>query len=142
MTGFANISMNGPTNFALNPRGLTTPIRVEPSRIRASQTTGIRERSGVQLLFLQTSTGENYLSQEEERELEGQCGSKATTMRSRLAKEEGGIEVVVEVTAEDTLRVRAKRSNYADGVPLKELCEETICKRLEKALDVWCRETK
>jgi hypothetical protein len=128
-------------NFALNPRGLTTPIRIETSKIKASQTSGIRERSGVQLLFLPTATGKNYLSREEERELDGQRGNKVTAMRSRLAKE-GGIEVVVEVTAEDTLRVRAKRCNYADGVPLKELSEETIRKRLEKALDVWCRETK
>ena len=132
-------------NFALNPRGLTTPIRVEPSKIKASSLTkrqGVRERSGVELLFLPTATGKNYLSREEEREREsdGRSG-KYTISRSRLAKE-GGIEVVVEITSEDSLRVRAKRCNYAVGVPLKELSEETILKRLESAIDVWCKEEK
>jgi hypothetical protein len=126
-------------NFALNPRGLTTPIRVEPSQMKNDGFLR-RERSGVKLLFLPTATGKNYLSREEERETEGRSG-RVTSMRNRLAKE-GGVEVVVEITADDTLRVRAKRCNYADGVPKKELSEQTIRKRLEKALDVWCRETK
>ncbi|CAB9516544.1 expressed unknown protein [Seminavis robusta] len=130
-------------NFALNPRGLTTPIRVEPSKIKASYyDAGIRQRSGVQLLFLPTATGKNYLSREEERERESEGGSKrATISRSKMAKE-GGIEVVVEIIGEDSLRVRAKRCNYADGVPLKELSEETIVKRLESAIEVWCQEDK
>ena len=130
-------------NFALNPRGLTTPIRVEPSKLKVVQNKkreGVRERSGVELLFLPTATGKNYLSREEERERES-SGRSGKVSRSRLAKE-GGIEVVVEITSDDSLRVRAKRCNYADGVPLKELSEETILKRLESAIDVWCKEEK
>jgi len=129
-------------NFALNPRGLTTPIRVEPSKIKPSSLTervGVRERSGVQLLFLPTATGKNYLSKEEERKRET-VGMATKIPRNKMAKE-GGIEVVVEITDEDQLRIRAKRVNYAVGVPLKELSEETILKRLEKAIDVWCKES-
>ena len=71
-------------NLALNPRGLTTPIRVEPSTINGRN----GDRSGVQLLFLPTATGKNYKSREEERELEGRSGGsvKATAMKSRVAR--------------------------------------------------------
>lgn len=131
-------------NFELNPRGLTTPIRVEPSKIKPAKLRkdGVRERSGVQLLFLPTATGKNYLSREEERQRESRGQSTRTAVpRNKLAKE-GGIEVVVEITAEDSLRIRAKRCNYAVGVPRKELSEETILGRLQRAIDVWIQEMK
>ena len=128
-------------NLALHPRGLTTPIRIEPSKfkLQTQDKKAVRERSGVELLFLPTATGKNYLSREEEREREATGQTRIS--RNRMAKE-GGIEVVVEITSDDSLRVRAKRCNYADGVPLKELSEETILKRLESAIDVWCKEEK
>ena len=139
------------TNFVLRPKGLTTPVRVEPSKIKRSSpsisSSGVRERSGVQLLFLPTATGKKYLSREEERqrEMESRTGKPSSiTTRSSSSKvtKEGGVEIVVELTTGDRLRVRAKRCNYADGVPLKELSEVTILKRLESAIDYWCKEGK
>ena len=53
---------------------------------------------------------------------------------------EGGIDVVVEITKEQKLRVRARRCNYADDAVIKELSEGTIVKRLQDAMDVWTKE--
>ena len=60
-------------------------------------------------------------------------------MPSRNFKE-GGVDIVVEVTTDDDLRVRARRCNYADDAVIKELSEETILKQLEGAIAVWKKE--
>jgi hypothetical protein len=100
---------------------------------------GVKKRGGVRLLFLPTSTGKNYLSREEEVKREKKGMSTATAPRKVDAKE-GGVEILVEVTDEEQLRVRAKRCNYADDVVIKELSEEAILSRFQKCIDVWKNE--
>lgn len=121
-------------------KGLTTPI-VAAEGIQSRSAHLVAAQDGVRLLFLPTKTGKNYLSREEEkqREQQGSKSAKVVVDMSRL-KREGGIDVVVEVTKEDQMRVRARRCNYADDAVIKELSEETILKRLEDAMAVWKQE--
>ena len=105
------------------------------------------KQDGATLFFLPTKTGKNYLSRDEElaREKErrdsGGGGGTATSASSTVASgknvKEGGIDVVVEITKDKELRVRARRCNYADDAVIKELSEETILKRLQDAIDIW-----
>ena len=121
-------------------KALATPIRVEPSKRQSNLAReGVKERAGVQLLFLPTKTGSAYMSRSEEkaRERETEASSSSGSPRIRKAKPEGGVEVLVEVTTADSLRVRARRCNMADDTVIKEISEETILKRLEDSLDVW-----
>jgi len=103
----------------------------------------VKSQDGVRLLFLPTKTGKNYLSRGEEKQRENEVSSSSTTtvknIMSRL-KKEGGVDVVVEITKEEQLRVRARRCNYADDAVIKELSEETILKRLQEAITVWTSE--
>ena len=123
---------------------LATPIRVAPSFVQQTSLAreGVKERAGVRLLFLPTNTGSAYMSKAEERAREEQRGTKdsSTSSRKRLTKPEGGVEVLVEVTNDGQLRVRAKRCNMADDTVLKEISEETILKRLKESLDVWSKD--
>ena len=127
-------------------KGLTTPIQVDPDGgIQASKSVGsiLKQQDGVQLLFLPTKTGKNYLSKSEERQREsdGQSskGPSAASL-SRRIKKEGGIDVVVEITRDSELRVRARRCNYANDAVIKELSEATILKRLQEAISSWKKE--
>ncbi|CAJ1943427.1 unnamed protein product [Cylindrotheca closterium] len=130
-------------------KGLTTPI-LAARGIESKSSSLMQTQDGVRLLFLPTTTGKNYQSREEElkKEKSGKSGSgsqapsasKASIdekLRQTKRAKEGGIDVVVEVTKDDQLRVRARRCNYADDAVLKELSEETILKRLKDALEVW-----
>ena len=117
-------------------KGLTTPIRTLDTVGTASlHTPVVTRQEGVQLLFLPTATGKNYLSKEEERKRE-EVGVKAEAPKAKLAKE-GGVEVVVEITKDSVMRVRAKRCNYADDAVIKELSEKTILSRFKDAMAVW-----
>jgi hypothetical protein len=125
-------------------KALATPIRVEASKRQNNVAReGVKERDGVKLLFLPTKTGSAYMSRSEERVREqetdkpGSSSSSSGASRTRQTKPEGGVEVLVEVTMEDSLRVRAKRCNMADDTVLKEISEETILKRLEDSLEAW-----
>jgi hypothetical protein len=84
------------------------------------------------------------MSKAEERAREEQSGGSSkgssNTPRKRRTKPEGGVEVLVEVTNEDELRVRARRCNMADDTVLKEISEEKILKRLKESLDVWSKD--
>ena len=127
-------------------KGLTTPIQVDPNGgIQPSKSVGsiLKQQDGVQLLFLPTKTGKNYLSKSEERQREsdGQSskGPSAASL-SRRIKKEGGIDVVVEITRDGELRVRARRCNYANDAVIKELSEATILKRLQEAISSWKKE--
>lgn len=119
-------------------KGLTTPIRVDIPEPRLNPASGITRQNRVQLLFLPTNTGKYYTSKDDEaqREQAGQKGS-GSIQRNALKAKEGGIEVLVEVTTDARLRVRAKRCNYADDAVLKEMTEETILKRLRDSIEVW-----
>ncbi|KAL3936018.1 MAG: hypothetical protein SGBAC_008573 [Bacillariaceae sp.] len=129
-------------------KGLTTPI-LAARGIESRSASLMRAQDGVRLLFLPTNTGKNYMSKEEERKKEkasGKSGSSSPDakkanleekIRQTKRNKEGGIDVVVEVTKDDQLRVRARRCNYADDAILKELSEETILKRLKDALEAW-----
>ncbi len=124
-------------------KGLTTPVQaVEGILSRSSHL--VEKQDGVQLLFLPTKTGKNYMSKEEELQRESKTGKQAGTAGAspalRKTIREGGVDVVVEVTKESKLRVRARRCNYATDAIIKELSEETILKRLEDAMVVWKKE--
>jgi hypothetical protein len=121
-------------------KALATPIRVEASKRQFNLAReGVKERAGVRLLFLPTKTGSAYISRSEEKARERETGtsSSSTAPTTRKTKPEGGVEVLVEVTTKDSLRVRARRCNMADDTVIKEISEETILKRLEDSLDAW-----
>lgn len=124
-------------------KGLTTPIQAIGG-IQSRSSHLVDRQDGVQLLFLPTKTGKYYMSKEEELQRESESGKKAGTagMSPPLRKmaREGGIDVVVEITRDQKLRVRARRCNYADDAVIKELSEDTILKRLEAAMEVWKKE--
>lgn len=132
--GWANL-------LATSGKGLTTPVQAIPG-ISSTSSHLVEEQEGVQLLFLSTKTGKNYMSREEERQREvDQVGRAApSNVSPRKIAKEGGIDVVVEITKEQKLRVRARRCNYADDAVIKELSEGTIVKRLQDAMDVWTKE--
>ena len=124
--------------------GLTTPVMLRQSHRDASEAEGTTRRSGVRILFKQTNTGSAYKSKDEERALEreGSPPTKATSsttdvQTTRKASKEGGVEVLVEETLDNDLRVRARRCNMDDRTVVKELSEQVIIKQLEKAISVW-----
>jgi hypothetical protein len=138
--------------LARKGKGLTTPIRAETdgeldpaSMITPSTIRTLLYQDGVRLLFLPTNTGKNYVSREEELRRE-QDGTSRQSRSRRIAKE-GGIDVVVEIVNMSSidgtsvplqqLRVRARRTNYAEGAVIKELSETTIVQRLEDAIEVF-----
>lgn len=121
-------------------RKLTTPIEYDIS-VKGPNAAfeGVAQRDGLKLLFRPTNTGADYLSKEEERELEKRGASKSTTATRRL-KREGGVEIMVEITTGGALRVRAARCNMGPATVVKELSESSILKQLKKGLDVFVRE--
>jgi hypothetical protein len=123
-------------------KGLTTPIRAEVPIQKMAMAPGVKESASVQLNFLPTATGKNYLSREEEKELEKKKGTAASEQTlpfssNRSTARDGGIEIIAEITTTGQLRVRAKRCNYADDIIVKELSEQTILSRFRKCIDVW-----
>ena len=128
--------------------GLTTPVDVVQSRFTNEYTSPVvSNRSGVRLEFRSTNTGNAYKSKSEEGEMEkqrsgGSASGPPQPSRKRSSKE-GGVEIIVEKTTNkdgiNDLRVRAKRCNMDDSTVVKELSEETILKKLEKALGVWIK---
>ena len=131
--------------------GLTTPVSVLLSRFDddKGESSNIRSRYGVRLEFKQTNTGSAYKSKDEERQLESQRSGPVNTdtssnqqpIRSNRQRREGGVEIIVEKTEDSNgkvdLRVRARRCNMDDNTVVKELSEETIVKKLAKAIEVW-----
>jgi hypothetical protein len=122
-------------------KGLTTPV-IAAEGIQSRSAHLVAYQDGVRLLFLQTKTGKNYLSRQEEKEKQREQEDNSPQMKVNMSrlKKEGGIDLVVELTKENQLRVRARRCNYADDAVIKELSEETILKRLEDAMAVWKKE--
>jgi hypothetical protein len=125
-------------------KGLTTPV-IAAEGIQSRSVHLVASQKGVRLLFLQTKTGKNYLSREEEKGKQREQEDNSSQMRVNMSrlKKEGGIDLVVALTkASNQLRVRARRCNYADDAVIKELSEETILKRLEDhAMAVWKKNT-
>jgi hypothetical protein len=130
ITGWADI-------LATSGKGLTTPVRATPGIYSRSRQL-VKEQDGVSLLFLPTQTGKNYVSRTEEKQRAEQTDQSSKPFRRSVR--EGGLDVVVEVTKDDQLRVRARRCNYADDAVIKELSEETILKRLKEAVQSWQKE--
>lgn len=128
--------------LAQTPKGLTTPVRAERSRPRAPPV-GVKKQAGVQLLFLPTATGKNYVSAKDEAamgdERTGAAPRRTSAVQSPMRKE-GGVELVAEVLADDSIRVRAKRCNYADDAVIKELSEATILSRVKDSIQVWTKD--
>ena len=135
-------------NLPESSKALTTPIRVVTDG-PTSPTAGVVEQSVMQFLYLPTNTGSRYMSKSEERTRERESGSSSASSSSpdqtlaaaRRAKE-GGLEIMIEVTRDDKVRVRARRCNYSPGVSIKEISEETLLGRLKTTLDYWQREVK
>lgn len=130
------------SNLPESSKALTTPIRVVTNG-PTSPTAGVIEQSVIQFLYLPTNTGSRYLSKSEERAKEREAGGSATkrntqtTVAAALTAKEGGIEVMIEITKDDTVRVRARRCNYAPGVIIKEMTESSLLSRLKKTIDYW-----
>jgi hypothetical protein len=128
-------------NLPESSKALTTPIRVVTNG-PTGPTAGVVEQSVMQFLFLPTATGSRYVSRDEERSREqenrsgGASGGSIPTASSKT-KKEGGLEFLIEVTRDDKVRVRARRCNYAPGVILKEMTEETILARIKKVVTYW-----
>ena len=78
--------------------------------------------------------------EERDKEYRGAGGNASSPRQFKRNVREGGIDVVVEITKENKLRIRARRCNYADDAVVKELSEKTILKRLEDAMSVWRQE--
>ncbi len=133
--------------------GLTTPVIVRPSS-RGSisnpaslELDGVLSRNGVRILFQMTNTGDRYKSASEEREDEtmrssGGGGGGATKKASPTiivgkARKEGGIEILIEKTLDNTVRVRARRCNMDDKTIVKEMSESAILKSLKNAVESW-----
>ena len=118
-------------------KGLTTPTRAERSDPAPNpEFEGVKARAGAKLVFLPTNTGSAYRSKDEEKEAESSTGKTSTTPIYK-GKLEGGVEVLVEVTTKNYLRVRARRCNMADSTTIKALSEETILNRLQDCIAVW-----
>lgn len=129
-------------NLPESSKALTTPIRVVTNG-PTSFTAGVVEQSVMQFLYLPTNTGSRYLSKSEERarEREGSGGPAKSnaqkTLAAAKAAKEGGLEIVMEVTKDEKVRVRARRCNYKPNVIIKEMTEETLLGRLKKTIDYW-----
>jgi hypothetical protein len=92
--------------------------------------------SAVQILFQKVDTG--YKSREEEEEEEEESSQQKDKEKKEV--KQGGVEVLVEKTSDDSVQVRARRCEIGKGTIIKEMSEETILKELQKALDVWKKE--
>lgn len=128
--------------LAATGKGLTTPVRAEISNYARTLYPIISKTVGVKLLFLPTATGKKYLSKkEEDQRQDGDPARRQApvgVIASRGPAKDGGIEIVVEMTTKKTLRVRARRCNYAsDDAVIKELSEETIVSRLKESITTW-----
>ena len=127
-------------NLPESSKALTTPIRVVTNG-PTSPTAGVVEQSVMQFLYLPTKTGSRYLSKSEERTLErdgsGGKSNKQNSLAAALTAKEGGVDIVMELTRDNKVRVRARRSNYAPNVIIKEITEETLLSRLKKTIDYW-----
>jgi hypothetical protein len=141
-------SSSSTTTATKKGTGLTTPVIVRPSRQQPSIYDGVTTRSGVRILFRPTNTGDRYKSASEERMDEktrssgsgGAAAAKrggATVLPMSKERKEGGVEVLVERTISDTLRVRARRCNMDDKTIVKEMSEDVIISSLKKAMDAW-----
>ena len=118
---------------------LTTPVDFDSSMKGPDpRFEGVSKRDGFKLVFRSTRTGQNYLSKEEERELEKR-GLKPSSSTTSRGKAEGGVQVLVELTTKGNMRVRATRTNMGPETVIKELSENTILKRLEDSLELFVR---
>jgi hypothetical protein len=132
--------------------GLTTPAIVRPSRRPPSSFDGVVYRTGVRILFRTTNTGDRYKSSTEERmdERARSGGGKMTTPSSSSSsasarpttsmvkeRKEGGVEVLIERTVNNNVRVRARRCNIDDKTVVKEMSEGVIVGSLRKAMGIW-----
>jgi len=134
-------------NLPESSKALTTPIRVVTDG-PTSPTAGVVGQSVMQFLYLPTNTGSRYMSKSEERAREREAGNRSSannksseqTLAVAKKAKEGGVEIVMEVTRDSKVRVRARRCNYSPGVIIKEMTEETLLGRLKKTLDYWEKE--
>jgi hypothetical protein len=124
-------------------QALTTPIRVVLDA-PPYPTPGVQDQSVMQFLYLPTNTGDRYLSKNEERARERQGGGKVPaqvkpvqSLATAKKAKEGGMEILLEVTKDDKLRVRAIRTNYAPGVVIKEMTEAALLNRVKKTISYW-----
>jgi len=106
--------------------GLTTPVRVEQTK------------DGVRLVFVPPQS--TFVSFKEEKAMEkardkGEEYEDGFKAKSSSKDMEGGVEVIVE--ASPTPRVRARRCNMAEDIPVKETSEQVILGSLMKEIKAW-----
>jgi len=100
--------------------------------------------TGVALFFDPKPTG--YVSAREEKDAKDSASDGSSSKSSggggkSKAGREGGLEVAVDQapTPANEVRVRVKRTGYADGVSVKEKSEEVILRRLKDDLSRWAK---
>ena len=100
--------------------------------------------TGVALFFDPKPTG--YVSAREEKDAKDSASDGSNSKSSggggkSKAGREGGLEVAVDQapTPANEVRVRVKRTGYADGVSVKEKSEEVILRRLKDDLSRWAK---
>lgn len=101
--------------------------------------------TGVALFFDPKPTG--YVSAREEKDAKDDAsdggsssGGNKSSGKSKAGRE-GGLEVAIDQapTGAKEVRVRVKRTGYADGVSVKEKSEEVIMRRLKDDLSRWAK---
>ena len=129
--------------FETDPKGmqLTTKVRVLPSDVSSgSDDEDVVEFSGMRLVFKSTDTG--YKSKKEEGDATKSNAEDTAPKKKKKENKQGGVEILVEKMSSDNVRVRARRCDFDEDTMIKEMSEEAIIKELQKAIEVWKRETK
>ena len=111
------------------------------SQVRVRETA-----TGVALFFDPKPNGYSSAREDKDAKDAAASGSSSSSPKSgpkSKAGREGGLELVVDASAAGTagaqVRVRAKRTAYAEGVAVKDKSEEVIMRRLKDDLNRWTK---
>jgi len=99
---------------------------------------------GCRLIFQKTDTGYKSKDEENEEESKSAAADNKSTSSEQEETKQGGVEILVELTkaiARQSLRVQARRCEIDDNTMIKEMSEDVIVKELQKAIDVWKKES-
>jgi hypothetical protein len=119
---------------------LTTPVKLDQIALSvSSEDDGVNVASGVRLLFQKMDTG--YKSKEEEDRGESDNTENKKKKKKKDEPSQGGVEILVEQLEDGSLRVVAKRCDVEDDTLIKEMSEEKIMSELQKAIDVWKKDS-
>jgi hypothetical protein len=112
--------------------GLVTPVNIVPLDATATED-GVKQVSGLKVVFKRTKTGGSYKSSKEEKAVK----EGGTTVKKKKVIREGGVEIKVEQLDDGKLQVRARRCETDEETIIKEMSEEAIKNDLIKAVGIW-----